>query len=91
MLELYRQATVPHTAIDPSNNMPYETSTFSAEKFAQLIVQKCINKHRELIAKLSKPADGYEHTFPEFVEGVVHGLTEGIEGIEELFEVTVQG
>lgn len=58
-----------------------------AEKFAELIIQQCINKHRELIANFSKPADGYEHTFPEFVEGVVHGLTEGIEGIEDLFGV----
>jgi len=41
MLELYRQAQVPHTAIDPSNNMPYETTTFSAEKFAKLIVREC--------------------------------------------------
>ena len=42
MLELYRQAQLPHTAIDPSNNMPYETTTFSAEKFAELIVQECM-------------------------------------------------
>ena len=42
ILELYRQAQVPHTAIDPSNNMPYETTKFSAEKFAELIIQECI-------------------------------------------------
>ena len=48
MLELYRQAQVPHTAIDPSNNMPYETTTFSAEKFAELIVRECLSiAHRE--------------------------------------------
>ena len=41
ILELYRQAQVPHTAIDPSNNMPYQTTTFSAEKFAELIVRMC--------------------------------------------------
>ena len=41
MLELYRQAHVPNTAIDPSNNMPYETTCFSAEKFAELIVREC--------------------------------------------------
>jgi hypothetical protein len=41
MLELYRQAQVPHTAIDPSNNMPYQTTTFSAEKFSLLIVKEC--------------------------------------------------
>ena len=40
MLELYKQAHVPHTAIDPSNNMPYETTCFSAEKFAELIVRE---------------------------------------------------
>ena len=44
MLELYRQAWVPHTAIDPSNLMPYETTTFSAEKFAELIVRECVNE-----------------------------------------------
>lgn len=43
MLELYRQAQVPHTAIDPSNNMPYETTTFSAEKFSELIVRECMD------------------------------------------------
>lgn len=41
MLELYRLAKVPQTAIDPSNNMPYETTCFSAEKFAELIVREC--------------------------------------------------
>ena len=46
MLELYRQAQVPHTAIDPSNNMPYETTTFSAEKFAELIVRECASMAR---------------------------------------------
>jgi hypothetical protein len=39
ILELYRQAQVPHTSIDPSNNMPYETTIFSAENFAELIVR----------------------------------------------------
>jgi len=41
MAELYRQAQVPYTAIDPSNNMPYETTCFSANKFAELIVREC--------------------------------------------------
>jgi len=41
MLELYTLAHVPHTAIDPSNNMPYETNHFSADKFAELIVKEC--------------------------------------------------
>ena len=41
MLKLYKQAQVPHTAIDPSNNMPYATTIFSAEKFAELIVWEC--------------------------------------------------
>jgi hypothetical protein len=41
MLELYRRAQVPDTAIDPSNNMPYETTRFSADKFAELIVREC--------------------------------------------------
>jgi hypothetical protein len=41
MAELYRQAQVPYTAIDPSNNMPYETTCFSADTFAELIVKEC--------------------------------------------------
>ena len=41
ILDLYKQAHVPHTAIDPSNNMPYETTCFSANKFAELIVKEC--------------------------------------------------
>ncbi len=41
MAELYKQAQVPYTTIDPSNNMPYETTCFSADKFAELIVREC--------------------------------------------------
>jgi hypothetical protein len=51
MLELYKQAQVPGTAIDPSNNMPYATTHFSADKFAQLIVLETldqVNKNMEL-------------------------------------------
>ena len=44
ILELYRQAQVPYTAIDPSNNMPYETTAFSATKFAELIVRQCVKE-----------------------------------------------
>jgi CTP:phosphocholine cytidylyltransferase-like protein len=43
ILELYKQAHVPNIAIDPSNNMHYQTTSFSAEKFAQLIVKECGN------------------------------------------------
>ena len=39
ILELYKQAHVPNIAIDPSNH--YQTTSFSAEKFAQLIVREC--------------------------------------------------
>ncbi len=49
MLKLYRQAQVPDTAIDPSNNMPYETTTFSAKKFAELIMQ---DMHKKVIASI---------------------------------------
>ena len=40
-IKLYKLAHVPHTVIDPSNNMPYETTIFSAEKFAELIIREC--------------------------------------------------
>ena len=56
MLELYRMAQVPHTAIDPSNNMPYETTCFSANKFAELIVRECAN-----ICELESQT--YKHAF----------------------------
>lgn len=42
MLELYQQAHIDYTAIDPSNNMPYKSARFSADRFAELIVQECI-------------------------------------------------
>jgi hypothetical protein len=42
MLELYRQAHVPCQRIDPSNNMPYDSKEFSAEKFSELIVEECV-------------------------------------------------
>jgi hypothetical protein len=47
MLELYRQAQVPYTAIDPSNNMPYQTTTFSAEKFAELLITAVMTEVRD--------------------------------------------
>jgi hypothetical protein len=47
MLELYRQAHVPYTAIDPSNNMPYQTTTFSAEKFAELLITAVMTEVRD--------------------------------------------
>ena len=43
ILELYKQAHVTDTAIEPSNNMHYQTTSFSAEKFAELIVRECGN------------------------------------------------
>lgn len=48
MLELYKHAWVPHIEIDPSNNMPYESTRFSAEKFAELIVRECAKRSAEL-------------------------------------------
>ena len=57
------------------------------EKFAELIVRECINKQHELIAKFQTPAPGYTHTFPEFIDGIIGGLEEGIAGIEEHFGV----
>ena len=42
MLELYQQVHIDYTAIDPSNNMSYESTCFSADRFAELIVQECI-------------------------------------------------
>ena len=43
-IKLYKLAHVPHTDIDPSNNMPYETTIFSAEKFAELIIRECLDQ-----------------------------------------------
>jgi len=39
--ELYKQAHIPHTRIDPTNNMPYESTIFSADKFAELVIKEC--------------------------------------------------
>jgi hypothetical protein len=44
LLELYKQAQIPGIAIDPTNNMHYETTHFSAEKFAELIVRECMEQ-----------------------------------------------
>ena len=41
MLKLYKLAHLPHIARDPSNNMPYETTLFSPDRFAELIVRMC--------------------------------------------------
>jgi hypothetical protein len=63
MIELYRQAQVPDTAIDPSNNMPYETTRFSADKFAELIVRECADiadNQEDLTAKIIKQQFGVE-------------------------------
>lgn len=44
MLKLYKLAHLPHIARDPSNNMPYETTLFSPDRFAELIVQECMEQ-----------------------------------------------
>jgi hypothetical protein len=58
MLELYKQAHVPDTTIDPSNNMPYETMCFSAERFAELIVRECTAQIAEAIPDTYCSASG---------------------------------
>jgi hypothetical protein len=53
MLELYRRAQVPGIAIDPTNNMHYETTYFSAEKFAELIVLECMKAADDGMAQVT--------------------------------------
>ncbi len=50
VLEIYKQAHIPHKAIEPSNNMPYYTTIFSADKFAELLIREC--------AKIGEDTDG---------------------------------
>lgn len=57
MLELYKKAHVPSTAIDPSNNMPYETTIFSAEEFSKLIIKECISVPYDMWDKAELNAD----------------------------------
>ena len=57
VLDLYRRAHVPSTAIDPSNNMPYETTSFSADRFAELIVEECLSTIKT--QALEKPLSDY--------------------------------
>jgi hypothetical protein len=64
MLELYKQAWVPCTHKDPSNNMPYESTEFSANKFAELIVKKC--------ATVIKDCEKYGHSLPLEFEVMNH-------------------
>ena len=65
ILELYKLAHVPHKEIDPSNNMPYDSTRFSAEKFAELIVRTC--------AELSVNSQ-YTNTKSEYYEGFNEAL-----------------
>jgi hypothetical protein len=71
----------------PEQGCPVSVSAKTLETFAELIVRECINKQHELIAKFQTPAPGYTHTFPEFIDGIIGGLEEGIAGIEEHFGV----
>ena len=48
LLELYRLSHKPWTVTDPSNNMPIESTYFSAEKFAELIIRECIGLCNEI-------------------------------------------
>ena len=66
MLELYKQAHVPGTAIDPSNNMPYATTHFSADKFAELIgrdMLKLANRHGNIKKHSINEYFGFEKDF----------------------------
>ena len=79
MLKLYTQAQVPCTAIDPSNNMPYETTCFSADKFAELIVRECAGV-----------AEGLSKLYPEkvgFDVGYTMGTARTAKDIKERFGV----
>jgi len=51
--ELYKQAHIPHTRIDPTNNMPYESTIFSADKFTELIVKECMKAADEGMAQVT--------------------------------------
>lgn len=88
MFLLYKQAQVPYTAVDPSNNMPYETTCFSADKFAELIVRECVNKQMALARNYETSIVGYEPVAPEFLEGTINGLKEGCELVLEYFGIT---
>jgi len=70
MLELYRQAFVPHTTICPDNNMPYETVLFSTEKFAELIVKECIGCCEQVIS------DTVPKSIDTFEQGGIHCMDE---------------
>ena len=62
MLELYQQAHIDYTAIDPSNNMPYKSACFSADRFAELIIQECTNfidNWEEYQIKMSEQVHGF--------------------------------
>jgi len=59
LLELYKQAQVPYMAKDPSNNMPYETTCFSANKFAELIIKSVMADLEKQRAEYANP-DMYE-------------------------------
>lgn len=92
MLELYRRAQVPDTAIDPSNNMPYETTRFSADKFAELIVKECaeLNKKQsyELMGVITdvQEGDGFDEVCLNTVKRVAEHLNTGVKehfGVEE--------
>lgn len=78
MLELYKQAHVPHTAIDPSNNMPYETTCFSADKFSELIVLECAQA-------IQKERVNFKPT--EWDEGSDWGLKRASDVVKEHFGV----
>jgi hypothetical protein len=80
ILELYKQAHVPDTAIDPSNNMHYQTTTFSAEKFAELIIQECVNITDSLSSL-------YPRTDVSFDVGYTMGTTRATNMIKKHFGV----
>lgn len=79
MLELYALAHLPCTAIDPSNNMPYETTRFSADKFSELIVRECIESVKEDMHS------GHSHS--DFSTGYDAALEMAVSNIKEKFGV----
>lgn len=52
MLALYKQAHVPSTQVDPSNNMTFASTCFSAEKFAELIIEECVGCFADDLASM---------------------------------------
>lgn len=81
------QAQYPEWQMNDMADMLLQDLESFLERFAQDVAKECVANLTSVAANLQAVPDGHEAVFPEFVEGMVHGLDEGCHAIKQQFGI----